>query len=53
MLKEICTPRFVNISVYLTDLKLIRHWSIETNSLLIGEFIFILNIDWMERKWTN
>ena len=28
----------------------IKHCLIETNSLLIGEFIFILNIDWMVRN---
>ena len=28
----------------------IKHWLIETNSFLIGEFIFILNADWLGRN---
>ena len=32
------------------DKSKIQHWLIETNSFLIGEFIFILNADWLGRN---
>ena len=32
------------------DKSKIKHWLIETNSFLIGEFIFILNADWLGRN---
>ena len=29
------------------------YWLVKTNSFLIGDFIFILNVDWMAKKQLN
>ena len=36
--------------LYLFDKSNVKHCLIETNGFLIGEFMFILNIDWMGRN---